>query len=90
MLQGFVHGGVHGVGCRGLIRARARALGVRGWVKNRADGAVEVEAAGDAQSLARLRKSLSEGPPGARVSVLDDLPASAVETDLPEPFAIVR
>ena len=86
VLHAVVHGRVQGVGFRWFIRERARELGVRGWVKNRADGAVEVEAAGDAQSLARL----SEGPPGARVSVLDDLPASAVETDLPEPFAIVR
>ena len=90
VLHAVVHGRVQGVGFRWFIRERARELGVRGWVKNRADGAVEVEAAGDAHSLARLRKSLSEGPPGARVSVLDDLPASAIETDLPEPFAIVR
>jgi acylphosphatase len=58
-------------------------------VKNRADGVVEVEAAGDAHSLGRFRKLLSEGPSGARVSRLDELPASG-ETDLPEPFEIVR
>jgi acylphosphatase len=90
VLHAVIHGRVQGVGFRWFVRERARELGVRGWVKNRADGAVEVEAAGDAQSLARLRKFLTEGPPGARVSVFDDLPTSVIETDLPEPFAIVR
>jgi acylphosphatase len=90
VLHVVVHGRVQGVGFRWFVRERARELGVRGWVKNRGDGAVEVEAAGDAKSLNRFRKSLSEGPPGAQVNVLDDLPTSGAETDLPEPFAIVR
>jgi acylphosphatase len=90
VLHVVAHGRVQGVGFRWFVRERARQLNVRGWVKNRADGAVEVAAAGDAQSLERFRRLLSEGPPGARVSGLDELPASGVETDLPEPFAIVR
>ncbi len=85
-----VRGRVQGVGFRWFVRERARALGVRGWVKNRADGSVEVAAAGDAPSLARLRESLAAGPSGARVSRLEDLPGSESETELPEPFSIVR
>jgi acylphosphatase len=90
VLHTVVRGRVQGVGFRWFVRERARELGVRGWVRNRPDGSVEVEAAGESESLARLREWLSRGPTGARVSGLDDLPVSDRETDLPHPFSIVR
>jgi acylphosphatase len=91
VLHAVVRGRVQGVGFRWFVRERARELGVRGWVRNRADGSVEVEAAGESESLDRFRQWLSRGPSGAHVSRLDDLPASAgSEAELPNPFAIVR
>jgi acylphosphatase len=90
MFHAVVRGRVQGVGFRWFVRERARELGVRGWVRNRADGSVEVEAAGEPESLERLRRSLVTGPSGAHVSALDDLPASVGEADLPNPFSIVR
>ena len=81
---------MQGVGFRWFVRERARELGVRGWVRNRADGSVEVEAAGESEKIERLRQWLTRGPSGAHVSGLDDLPLSASEAELPDPFAILR
>jgi acylphosphatase len=78
------------VGFRWFVRERARELGVRGWVRNRGDGSVEVEAEGELASLDELRRSLSEGPRGARVTSVDDLPSNESLGDRPYPFAIFR
>ena len=89
-LHAVVRGRVQGVGFRWFVRERARELGIRGWVRNRSDGSVEVEAAGESESLDRLRQWLARGPAGAHVSGLDDLPGSGGEAELPKPFSIVR
>lgn len=89
-LHAVVRGRVQGVGFRWFVRQRARELGIRGWVRNRPDGSVEVEAAGESESLDRLRQLLAKGPTGAHVSALDDLPVSEADAALPNPFAIVR
>ncbi len=91
MLHAIVRGRVQGVGFRWFVRERARALGVRGWVRNCSDGCVEVHADGDASALERLRASLADGPPGAHVTAVDDVPASGPQSpELPHPFAILR
>jgi acylphosphatase len=90
VLHALVRGRVQGVGFRWFVRERARELGIRGWVRNRGDGSVEVEAEGDLASLERLRVSLAEGPPGARVSSVDDLPAGESPGQRPYPFSILR
>jgi acylphosphatase len=89
-LHALVRGRVQGVGFRWFVRERARQLGVRGWVRNRPDGSVEVEAAGDTASLEQLKRWLTAGPPGARISGVDDLPAPGEDAELPYPFAIQR
>jgi len=70
-------GRVQGVGFRAFIRREAQRLGVSGWARNAADGAVEVEAEGDAESLGAFEALLREGPPAARVERVDarELPA---------------
>jgi threonine dehydrogenase-like Zn-dependent dehydrogenase len=66
-----VHGRVQGVGFRWWTRREAAALGLRGTVRNQPDGTVQVQAAGAAEALSRLRRRLAEGPPGAVVARVD-------------------
>lgn len=90
MLRVLVRGRVQGVGYRWFVRERARELGVRGWVRNRRDGAVEVEAEGDLARLEELRRLLAKGPAGAVVSSVDDLPSAESVGERPYPFSILR
>jgi len=63
----IVRGLVQGVGFRWYVQRRAAALGVRGWVANRHDGAVEVEAEGSRSELEALVAALWQGPSRAHV-----------------------
>lgn len=67
----LVHGMVQGVGFRYHTQHRARSLGVRGWVRNLANGDVEVLAEGDADAVQALLDWLARGPSSARVSGVD-------------------
>jgi acylphosphatase len=79
-------GRVQGVGFRAWALRRAQELGVRGWVRNRRDGSVEVEAVGPPPSLERLRQLLADGPPLAHVlRVEEEAPGG---DRLPERFEI--
>jgi acylphosphatase len=75
-LHAMIHGRVQGVGYRYFVLRHARALGLTGWVRNLADGAVEVWAEGSATSLDALGSELLTGPVGSRVE--------RVDTDRPE------
>ena len=90
VLHALVRGRVQGVGFRWFVRERARELGVRGWVRNRSDGSVEVEAEGDVASLEELRRTLAKGPAGAQVSGVDELPTAEPSGARPYPFSIQR
>jgi len=65
-----VRGRVQGVGFRYFVRRLARGLELSGWVANRADGSVEVAAAGSPPALAELEARLGEGPALARVDAV--------------------
>ena len=60
--------GQQGVGFRDATVRRARMLGVRGWVRNGEEGAVEVHAEGSAHAVEELLAFLGEGPPLAQVA----------------------
>jgi acylphosphatase len=90
VFHAVVRGRVQGVGFRWFVRERARELGVRGWVRNRGDGSVEVDAEGDLAILDELRRWLEKGPEGARVSSVDELPSAESSGERPYPFSIVR
>jgi acylphosphatase len=67
-IRAIVTGYVQGVSYRASAAAEARRLGLVGWVKNRSDGSVEVEAEGDEASLTALVAWCEHGPPRARVT----------------------
>lgn len=67
----FVRGKVQGVWFRASTREQARALGLRGYALNLADGRVEVLAAGDDAAIDALADWLRQGPPNARVDAVE-------------------
>jgi acylphosphatase len=75
-------GRVQGVGFRWFVRGHAQALGVRGWVANTWDGAVEVVGMGSPETLDELARLLAKGPPAARVLAVttEDVPHDIVES----------
>ena len=60
-------GRVQGVGFRYFADHAAHREGVRGWVANCADGAVEAVAEGESDAVERFERALRQGPPHARV-----------------------
>lgn len=66
-----VHGRVQGVGFRYYARTQAVRLRLTGYVRNLADGTVEVVCEGPVAALEAMETWLGHGPPGARVTSLD-------------------
>jgi acylphosphatase len=70
--KAIVHGRVQGVNFRFFVQERARALGLKGYVKNLSGGtAVEVWAEGEKTKLDELLVYLKNGPSRARVERVD-------------------
>ncbi len=62
-----IGGRVQGVGYRLWAERTAAGLGLRGWVRNRLDGTVEILAIGDAAAVAAMIEACRQGPAIARV-----------------------
>jgi acylphosphatase len=62
-----VSGLVQGVNFRYFTQQTARDLGLSGWVRNRPDGDVDLEAEGERGLIEELLKALRVGPPAAHV-----------------------
>ena len=62
-----ITGRVQGVAYRDWMVRAARAAGVVGWVRNRADGSVEALVAGPPGAVDALVADCRHGPPAARV-----------------------
>ncbi|CAM2007940.1 acylphosphatase [Acanthopleuribacter pedis] len=66
-----VHGRVQGVGFRYFTQTTARRLGIRGWVKNEADGTVSGFAVAEVAPLQAFIQALHQGPPYSRVDQVE-------------------
>lgn len=62
-----VKGKVQGVSFRATTKAVADQLGVKGFIKNEADGSVYIEAEGDTVLIESFLEWCQEGPDRARV-----------------------
>lgn len=63
----IIKGKVQGVFFRAWSIAQAKALNLRGWVRNRDDGSVEMLIDGAATNVAQMITLCHQGPPAARV-----------------------
>ncbi|KUJ96096.1 MAG: acylphosphatase [Desulfonauticus sp.] len=66
-MQCLVSGKVQGVWFRAWTHDQATSLNIKGWVRNLADGKVEVLAQGEEKDLEELKKRLLVGSPLSRV-----------------------
>jgi acylphosphatase len=67
-IRAIITGRVQGVSYRASTAHEARTLGITGWVKNRDDGGVELEAEGPGEQIAALLDWCEQGPPAAKVT----------------------
>ncbi|OLN30911.1 Acylphosphate phosphohydrolase [Desulfovibrio sp. DV] len=77
-LHATISGTVQGVYFRAWVCDQAVSLGLNGWVRNLADGQVEVLAQGAPDALAALKERLPQGSPLARV---DSVTATMIDYD---------
>jgi len=70
-LHMVVRGRVQGVYFRASAQRVARRLGVCGWARNRADGAIEIVAEGEEAAVRDLHGWAQKGPSAARVDKVD-------------------
>lgn len=73
LVRAHVHisGQVQGVFYRAWTLRQAQGLGLTGWVRNLADGRVEVAAEGEKEKVNQLIELIKEGSPAAQVSHID-------------------
>ena len=77
-----VTGVVQGVGFRSFAMHLAREYAIRGWVRNRADGAVELEAEAERAIVESFLRDIRIGPSRAEVAGLavENIPPLGAET----------
>jgi acylphosphatase len=79
-----IGGHVQGVGYRAWAVRTASRLGLRGWVRNRADGSVEALVIGDEPAIATMVEACRRGP---RPATVTDVAVDAAEDDCSPDFA---
>lgn len=71
LMRIFVSGRVQGVAFRHYTVREAERLGLRGWVKNLADGRVEILALGNPNEVKQLFNWAHQGPRSALVEQVE-------------------
>jgi acylphosphatase len=66
-LRVLIHGRVQGVGFRAWTHHHAQLHGLKGWVRNRQDGAVEAVFSGPEELVEAMLKACRQGPRGSIV-----------------------
>jgi acylphosphatase len=66
-----IRGRVQGVWFRAWTVKTATAAGLRGWVRNRADGSVEAVLIGPAAAVEAVAARCQDGPPKAQVTSVE-------------------
>jgi acylphosphatase len=67
----MIRGTVQKIGYRVWVEREALALGLKGWVRNRRDGAVEVLVGGSPPAVAALIERCWKGPPLSKVESIE-------------------
>lgn len=67
-VHAIIEGRVQGVGYRAFVVQKAGELNLKGWVRNRWEGSVEVVAEGNKSDLEKLLEALRQGPRMAFIS----------------------
>ena len=82
-VRAIISGRVQGVSYRAATADEATSLALVGWVRNRRDGSVELEAEGPADKIAALLAWCEQGPPAARVSrvAIEELAATSADAE---------
>ncbi|HLY00237.1 MAG TPA: acylphosphatase [Roseiarcus sp.] len=86
----LVEGDVQGVGYREFTRRAALRLGLSGWVRNRADGAVEALLRGSPAGVEALIAEMRKGPRLATVDSLRVIDRDGTDDDAESGTFIVR
>ena len=78
--QVFYEGNVQGVGFRYSVKQVAKGFDVIGWVRNLADGRVELQASGDASELAAFLDAIRNSHLRAHIKNEAEAPLAAPPT----------
>jgi len=74
----FYSGNVQGVGFRYSVKQIAKGFDVTGWVRNLADGRVELQASGDPQELAAFIEAIARSDLRAHIKEQSETPHAEV------------
>ena len=78
-IQVRISGRVQGVGFRAWTERQASALGLSGWVRNRADGDVEAVFSGPEQAVEAMLAACRRGPRLASVTKVEVVGSAEVQ-----------
>jgi acylphosphatase len=70
------------------VHREAAEIGLRGWVRNTADGCVEIVAAGTPEQIAELKTAVKKGSRGSRVDAVMEHELAESEGEALGPFEI--
>jgi acylphosphatase len=75
----IIAGRVQGIGYRDWMVTQAHALGIDGWVRNRADGTVEALVSGTTDAVEEMARACRRGPRLAQVTSITEEKAEPPE-----------